>query len=1290
MVILGGNEAGKSTLLSFVNTMFFGFPDARRRERQFHPLSGGRYGGRLILETGTFGDITIERTRTSGTVLRVYDSQGRQMDASCLQEVFGGISRQVYQNIYSFGLQELWNFEMLSGEEVKNAIYGAGFGTAFLAVSQVEKQLRKERDGLFRPHGRKQPLNQVLSRLKTLNSQIKKAKEGLDLYHGLLSSIQETEDRLGRLREKRRQAVGVLDKRRAALDTWKDWMALSEVQARLSAMDGDRRLENISENHFWKLKGLDKALLEKRGLLKDVEKERKEIMMEMEASAPDEALLEKKEELSSLPAEREKFFRLRELENTYLEQIHQMKQEFCAIQEGLGTNWSGELIRKTVFSVADRSQARGFQERFDAVKEEKRRLSQLLSVRERDRREMVAELEDTRRQIRKKAGRLPDVRGDSRNLLSSSSERLHSAAMELRQKTQKKQDALKNLGTGMSEVLSGADFHWLDSIDPSLLVREAEGLGKKLEENRISFREKTGLLESLKTRQQELESQLESRKRRLQELTLPSPFQGIEEGPLREAISLAQSLSGSISREVNIEIELVKADEELTRCSIEAQRLHGRKKDLERYLLFHLSLVTGIGVLALSGFLFHNGSPPAMWASCLGAGLLFLSACPFLKKRATLEIRELEAQAGSFRERIERIREGRKRLSLMREQILRDRDRLALLLGTEGKLEGEEIAGLLKELKDAEGILEKRDRLGLEVQSILEDLALVSGQLESVKKDIDLLRRERIQLEGEWRGLVSRYHLMPGCSPSSVPLIARKISGLKEDARNIRGLEGEINDLNMEIKQILESFSSLGIRASDTCPEDPSSMLELAREVALEVATLIKEFQELDELGKQREHLKDKLSSLEDEIERIQEELSGLEKKRQALKSEWSKWLAAKGLEGGLPPGQILEIAGLLERARKILSQKEFAERELENTREQMERVQGMVSRLFRTLVSTREVPLEFDSQVAILTERLSEELDREMNRRLLSQKSQDLEREKQRLAGEVSRMEAGIMALLEEVGCSSMEEFQGLFRAFQEREKLAGQKRLLSARLGAVVGSNDYESISHFYGEHRHQDLATKVRDLSRELAEIESGIDELVERRAEIGKKLEELTSSTEHMNLLVQRSCLVQEARELHRRWAVRSLALYILRTAKEKFERENQPEVIKAASRYFSAITMGRYTGIMAAAGTNEIWAVTSTGERMAPEKLSTGTAEQLYLSLRFGVMSACDTGGEVLPVLMDDILVNFDPQRTRQAALAIGELARDRQVLFFTCHPHVAETLKKENPAASIVHLDTRS
>jgi len=58
----------------------------------------------------------------------------------------------------------------------------------------------------------------------------------------------------------------------------------------------------------------------------------------------------------------------------------------------------------------------------------------------------------------------------------------------------------------------------------------------------------------------------------------------------------------------------------------------------------------------------------------------------------------------------------------------------------------------------------------------------------------------------------------------------------------------------------------------------------------------------------------------------------------------------------------------------------------------------------------------------------------------------------------------------------------------------------------------------------------------------------------------------------------------------------------------------------------------------------------------------------------------------LPVLMDDVLVNFDDERRWAAAQVIAEFAARRQVIFFTCHPATAETFEKAADELTMVEM----
>ena len=62
-------------------------------------------------------------------------------------------------------------------------------------------------------------------------------------------------------------------------------------------------------------------------------------------------------------------------------------------------------------------------------------------------------------------------------------------------------------------------------------------------------------------------------------------------------------------------------------------------------------------------------------------------------------------------------------------------------------------------------------------------------------------------------------------------------------------------------------------------------------------------------------------------------------------------------------------------------------------------------------------------------------------------------------------------------------------------------------------------------------------------------------------------------------------------------------------------------------------------------------------------LSGGTVDQLYLALRLAI---CDLLLPDCPIILDDALVYYDDERLKTALQVLRDLAKQRQILLFTC------------------------
>ena len=69
---------------------------------------------------------------------------------------------------------------------------------------------------------------------------------------------------------------------------------------------------------------------------------------------------------------------------------------------------------------------------------------------------------------------------------------------------------------------------------------------------------------------------------------------------------------------------------------------------------------------------------------------------------------------------------------------------------------------------------------------------------------------------------------------------------------------------------------------------------------------------------------------------------------------------------------------------------------------------------------------------------------------------------------------------------------------------------------------------------------------------------------------------------------------------------------------------------------------------------------------------------MFLAIRFALVREFARRGIELPVVMDDLFVNFDEERTVAAVDCLIEIASEgQQVLFFTCHQHLAELFQSK-------------
>ena len=205
--------------------------------------------------------------------------------------------------------------------------------------------------------------------------------------------------------------------------------------------------------------------------------------------------------------------------------------------------------------------------------------------------------------------------------------------------------------------------------------------------------------------------------------------------------------------------------------------------------------------------------------------------------------------------------------------------------------------------------------------------------------------------------------------------------------------------------------------------------------------------------------------------------------------------------------------------------------------------------------------------------------------------------------------------------------------------------------------------------------------------LAEIETELTTLGERREALSAQrtlaealLTELSQGHDAAAMAQQAKDALAAARDAAERYTRLHVARVLLRSGIDRFRKDQQGPLLRAAGRYFALLTRGRYERLMVdydASDRPVLVAIRDIGTECPVEALSEGARDQLYLALRVAAVQVYAVQTEPLPFIADDLLVHFDDTRAAAAIALLAELGQTTQVILFTHHDHIVALAERQ-------------
>ena len=178
-------------------------------------------------------------------------------------------------------------------------------------------------------------------------------------------------------------------------------------------------------------------------------------------------------------------------------------------------------------------------------------------------------------------------------------------------------------------------------------------------------------------------------------------------------------------------------------------------------------------------------------------------------------------------------------------------------------------------------------------------------------------------------------------------------------------------------------------------------------------------------------------------------------------------------------------------------------------------------------------------------------------------------------------------------------------------------------------------------------------------------------------IAEKLENLSSLKEEYDKLIE------DREELIKRNEEINLTKEFMNNAYINMKNSITPRFTENMSKNIAKISNNKYTKV----GINDekgLIVENEYGEYIPAEKLSTGTIDQLYLSLRLSMID--DLSTEKMPIILDEAFAYYDDERMENILKFLNENMNNHQVIIFTCTKREQEILDRLHINYNLVQI----
>ena len=581
---------------------------------------------------------------------------------------------------------------------------------------------------------------------------------------------------------------------------------------------------------------------------------------------------------------------------------------------------------------------------------------------------------------------------------------------------------------------------------------------------------------------------------------------------------------------------------------------------------------------------------------------------------------------------------------------------------------------------EADEIADRLRREASRVQSqatLIAEKAQCEAELERMRTSIEECCTDQQHLDDEWQVLWQGVDV--------VPLTPLEMKAWREDMQTLWDALTELNQERLQLESRNNKRTSLigGLR-------DELAGLEigLPEDSGLEAALVIAEStaEKLSASVRQREALVENIDRLEKKLEDVKTQVKDAEEASRDWSSRWQEVVSNLGLGADALPAEVdLTMQDLVALFEKIAKMKELDAR-IEGIDRDAETLEREASRLVQR-VSPEHADLPVGELIGVLKHALDASVEQDSTRRAIEKQIGETKQIGEAAREALKNLDQALQQLCKEAACDSPDDLEA---AESNSRALTSSTAELAALDKELLEIGEGLSLDELDVQVKEVDPDTLTGDIDQLTNVIEQELEPqqpaLAELKGQQSSELRQMDGKDDAAALAERGQLLLEGIRSRAARYTRVKLAARVLRDEIERYRQENQGPLIERASEYFASLTRESFSGVKTDYDESDeavLVGVRPDESRVSVDGMSSGTRDQLYLSLRLASIEKYLHGAEAMPFIVDNILVHFDDDRSSAALGVLAEFAQKTQVIMFTHHRRLVEQVQAMAEAAQV-------